>query len=65
MIQGTEVWELVKPDVKSIAEKLFLAALVPSVEQIVKDSSNPYDDAFFAMFKPIFLSAIKEQLGHL
>ncbi len=43
-------------DLENVAESLIKDLVIPALERLVADSSNPYDDAALSIAKPMLLS---------
>lgn len=60
-----QMWEEVKPAVKMLAEAVMEKLVIKAIDQVIADSENKYDDAFWAMAKPAIVAEIKNQISHI
>ncbi len=60
-----EVWVDVKPHVKGIATVIVEKVVLASLEKIVADSTNKFDDGMYAMLKPLLVEELKKQVERI
>lgn len=60
-----EVWIEAKPHVKGIATVVMEKVVLASLEKIVADSENKFDDGMYAMLKPLLMEEMKKQIEQI
>lgn len=60
---GAQLLQECKPELKKIAEKLFVAGFFPVLRMAVEKSSTKVDDAILAALEPTVKAAVTEFLS--
>jgi hypothetical protein len=60
-----QAWEIVKPHVKALLVDVLDQVIKPALEEAVKASATPIDDAVLAFSEGPLLVALKEQISHI
>lgn len=60
-----QAWEVLKPHVKLMLGDVLEQILKPALQEAVKNSETPVDDAILAVLETPLLAALKEQISHI